>query len=103
MCCSSENLNKTLKKEISGFSEALRENDGPGSGQISLEFFQKKKNVFWTTECIPWEVWNVRLELIKLTSEHGKLVLVKLKTLDILWPKLLKHLIQFLKKILQPS
>lgn len=72
VCCSSENLDQTLKKEISGFSEALRCNDGPGSGQISLEFFQKKKNRWpFQPECIPWEVWNVRLELIKLTTEHG--------------------------------
>lgn len=73
VCCSSENLDQTLKREISGFSEALRCNDGPGSGQISLEFFQKKKNRWpFQPECIPWEVWNVRLELIKLTTEHGK-------------------------------
>ncbi|KAK6634565.1 hypothetical protein RUM43_011966 [Polyplax serrata] len=88
VCCSSENLDKTLKKEISGFSEALRENDGPRSGQISLEFFQKKKNVFWTTECIPWEVWNVRLELIKLTSEHER-QLCREKLGDLLTDKIL--------------
>jgi autophagy-related protein 101 len=62
-----------LKKEISEFSEALRGNDGPGLGQISLEFFQKKKNRWpFQAECIPWEVWTVRLELIKLNNEHGK-------------------------------
>lgn len=62
-----------MKKEISEFSEALRGNDGPGSGQISLEFFQKKKNRWpFQPECIPWEVWTVRLELIKLNNEHGK-------------------------------
>ena len=73
MCCSSDNLDKDLKKEISDFSEALRGNDGPGSGQISLEFFQKKKNRWpFQPECIPWEVWTVRLELIKLNNEHGK-------------------------------
>jgi len=66
-------LDRNLKKEISEFSEALRGNDGPGSGQISLEFFQKKKNRWpFQPECIPWEVWTVRLELIKLNNEHGK-------------------------------
>jgi autophagy-related protein 101 len=62
-----------LKKEISSFSEALRGNDGPGSGQISLEFFQRKRNIWpFQAERIPWEVWTVRLELIKLNNEHGK-------------------------------
>lgn len=51
----------------------MRGNDGPGSGQISLEFFQKKKNRWpFQPERIPWEVWTVRLELIKLNNEHGK-------------------------------
>ncbi|XP_014248979.1 autophagy-related protein 101 [Cimex lectularius] len=73
VCCSSFNLDRTLKKEISGFSEALRGNDGPGSGQISLEFFQKKKTRWpFQSECIPWEVWNLRLELIKLNTEHER-------------------------------
>ncbi|KAF6216705.1 hypothetical protein GE061_001051 [Apolygus lucorum] len=73
VCCSSYNLDRTLKREISGFSEALRGNDGPGCGQISLEFFQKKKTRWpFHTECIPWEVWNLRLELIKLNNEHER-------------------------------
>lgn len=72
MCCSSDDLDRTLKRDISEFSEALRGNDGPGFGQISLEFFQKKKRWPFQTECIPWEVWTIRLELIKLTNEHGK-------------------------------
>ncbi|KAK3932623.1 Autophagy-related protein 101 [Frankliniella fusca] len=89
VCCSSENLDQTLKKEISGFSEALRCNDGPGSGQISLEFFQKKKNRWpFQPECIPWEVWNVRLELIKLTTEHERQV-CREKVGDMLTDKIL--------------
>uniref|UniRef100_A0A1B6BXT9 Autophagy-related protein 101 n=1 Tax=Clastoptera arizonana TaxID=38151 RepID=A0A1B6BXT9_9HEMI len=73
VCCSSFSLDYSLKREISGFSEALRGTDGPGSGQISLEFFQKKKTIWpFQPECIPWEVWNVRLELIKLNNEHER-------------------------------
>ncbi|KAF4533437.1 hypothetical protein B566_EDAN001162 [Ephemera danica] len=73
VCCASEILDKTLKKEISDFSEALRSYDGPQSGQISLEFFQKKKTRwFLQSECIPWEVWTVRLELTKLHNEHER-------------------------------
>uniref|UniRef100_A0A1B6FPC2 Autophagy-related protein 101 n=1 Tax=Cuerna arida TaxID=1464854 RepID=A0A1B6FPC2_9HEMI len=73
VCCSSVSLDTNLKKEISVFSDVLRGTDGPGSGQISLEFFQKKKNIWpFQPECIPWEVWNVRLELIKLNNEHER-------------------------------
>uniref|UniRef100_A0A023F8T2 Autophagy-related protein 101 n=5 Tax=Triatominae TaxID=70999 RepID=A0A023F8T2_TRIIF len=71
--CSSHNLDRTLKSEITGFSEALRGNEGPGQGQISLEFFQKKKTRWpFQSECIPWEVWNVRLQLIKLNNENER-------------------------------
>ena len=73
VCCSSDNLDRNLKKEISEFSEAVRGNDGPGSGQISLEFFQKKKNRWpFQPVCIPWEVWTVQLELIKLNNEYER-------------------------------
>jgi autophagy-related protein 101 len=42
-------------------------------GQISLEFYQKKKNRWpFQPECIPWEVWTVRLELLKLYCEDEK-------------------------------
>ena len=75
LCCSSEHLDRSLKREISSFSEALRANDSPGSGQISLEFYQKKKSRWpFQPECIPWEVWTVRIELIKLATEHEKII-----------------------------
>ncbi|XP_063219798.1 autophagy-related protein 101 [Bacillus rossius redtenbacheri] len=73
VCCSSDNLDKALKKEIRYFSKILRSSDCPGSGEISLEFFQKKKNRWpFPTECIPWEVWTVRLQLVKLSNEHER-------------------------------
>lgn len=75
VCCSSSGLDRTVKKEISGFSELLRSNDGAATGQISLEFFQKKRNRWpFQPECIPWEVWTVRLELIELHSEDERQV-----------------------------
>lgn len=72
VCCSSTHLDGVLKKEISRFSDSLRK-DNQNSGQISLEFFQKKKT-FWPLqpECIPWEIWTVRLELLKLYNEHER-------------------------------
>uniref|UniRef100_A0A6M2DVF0 Autophagy-related protein 101 n=1 Tax=Xenopsylla cheopis TaxID=163159 RepID=A0A6M2DVF0_XENCH len=75
VCCSSSELDKTLKREISEFSSLLRGNDSTGTGQISLEFFQKKRNRWpFQSECIPWEVWNVRLELINLNNEDERQV-----------------------------
>ncbi|KAK7573602.1 hypothetical protein V9T40_010793 [Parthenolecanium corni] len=69
VCCSSVSLNNVLKTEISKFSNSLRR-DSHGSGQISLEFFRKRKSHWplFSPECIPWEVWNVRIELLKLCS-----------------------------------
>lgn len=75
VCCSSKGLDKVVRKEISGFSNLLRGTDGAVTGQISLEFFQKKrKHWFLQPECIPWEVWTVRLELINLHSEDERQV-----------------------------
>ncbi|XKL68962.1 hypothetical protein PGB90_006731 [Kerria lacca] len=72
VCCSSYYLDNILKKEISKFSDSLRK-DNQGFGQISLEFFQKKKSHWpFTPECIPWEVWNVRIELLKLCNENDR-------------------------------
>uniref|UniRef100_U5EZG4 Autophagy-related protein 101 n=1 Tax=Corethrella appendiculata TaxID=1370023 RepID=U5EZG4_9DIPT len=75
VCCTSPALDRTIKREISSFSEQLRSNESSGTGQISLEFFQKKKTRWlFQAECIPWEVWTVRLELINLQSEDERQV-----------------------------
>ncbi|XP_055680594.1 autophagy-related protein 101 [Lutzomyia longipalpis] len=73
VCCTSESLDRRIRAEISSFSEQLRSNESCGSGQISLEFFQKKKNRWpFAPECIPWEVWTVRLDLINLYTEDER-------------------------------
>lgn len=74
--CTSKKLDRTLKDEISSFSEQLRSNDSSGSGQISLEFFQRKRNRWplFQQECIPWEVWTIRLELMNLYNEDERQV-----------------------------
>lgn len=75
VCCSSPKLGSDIRKEITTFSEQLRSNDSTGSGQISLEFFKRKRSHWpFQTECIPWEVWTVRLELINLNNEDERLV-----------------------------
>ncbi|CAB0039675.1 unnamed protein product [Trichogramma brassicae] len=89
VCCSSVHLDQHLKKGINGFSEALRATGSQGHGQISLEFFQKKKNRWpFTYESIPWEVWTVRLELIKLATEHERMI-CREKVGDLLADKIL--------------
>lgn len=75
VCCSSEQLDQALKREIHSFSEQLRSTDSAGTGQISLEFFEKKKRWVSTAEripCIPWEVWTIRLELVHLNSNDER-------------------------------
>lgn len=73
VCCTSEQLDQTLKREIRSFSEQLRSNDSVGTGQISLEFFEKKKRWVRTPECIPWEVWTVRLELLHMNNADERM------------------------------
>lgn len=73
VCCSSPTLDRVIKKEISSFSEQLRSPESSGAGQISLEFYQKKKNRWpFQTEFIPWEVWTIRLDILKLNNEDER-------------------------------
>lgn len=115
VCCTSPRLDQTLKREISCFSEQLRgssemnnfqtnngtNNSGGGGinsvggagggmmGQISLEFFQKKPSRWlFQQECIPWEVWTVRLELITLNNE-GERQICREKVGELLTDKIL--------------
>lgn len=71
--CASDELDQTLMKEVQNFSETLRNTDGPQSGQISLEFYQKKR-LHWpfAPESIPWEVWTVKINIISLPNEHER-------------------------------
>lgn len=68
VCCSSQHLDNFLKQEISKFSDYLRR-DNHRCGQITLEFCQRKKSAWRQLENIPWEVWNVRIELLKVYNE----------------------------------
>lgn len=41
--------------------------------QISLEFYQKKRGRWpFPAECIPWEVWTVKLDILTLNNESGR-------------------------------
>jgi len=71
----SPGLDRTLKEELAAFSNDLRRNSGTdrGTGQVSLEFYQRKKRWLVQAEDIPWEVWTVRCELVHLGNEHERL------------------------------
>lgn len=69
----SDELDKALKKEVIQFRDALRSGEGGGCGQISLEFFQRKRGRWlFAQECTPWEVWTIKLEVITLNNEHER-------------------------------
>lgn len=71
--CASEELDKNLKKEISLFCDSLRNTEGIRNGQISLEFFQKKRTRwFMVGESIPWEVWTIKINVIVLNNEQER-------------------------------
>lgn len=47
--------------------------DATRSGQISLEFFQKKRTRWpFSMECIPWEIWTLKLNVVRLNSEQER-------------------------------
>ena len=71
--CDSDSLNTSLKREIAPFRDALRCGEGPRSGQIALEFFQKRKGRWpFGMECIPWEIWSLQLNVVTLSNEHER-------------------------------
>uniref|UniRef100_A0A131XKM9 Autophagy-related protein 101 n=1 Tax=Hyalomma excavatum TaxID=257692 RepID=A0A131XKM9_9ACAR len=71
--CASDELNEAVCRDVTAFSDRLRSHDGPRTGQIWLEFFQKKRT-HWllSSENIPWEVWNIRVNVITLPNEQER-------------------------------
>ena len=71
--CDSDDLDASLKRQIAAFKDALRSGDGTRSGQIALEFYQKRKGRWpFGMECIPWEIWSLKLNVITLSNEHER-------------------------------
>lgn len=69
----SDDLDKALKREVAAFRDTLRSGDTSNCGQISLEFYQKKPARWpFPAECIPWEVWTIKIEVITLANEHER-------------------------------
>ncbi|XP_044760620.1 autophagy-related protein 101 [Coccinella septempunctata] len=73
VCCSSSALLGLVNGEILKFSNAIHEseNNGYNTGQISLEFFERRPQK-WPlySDCVPWEVWTVRLDLVSVNLDR---------------------------------
>lgn len=53
--------------------DALRSSGSDGMGQISLEFYQKKKSRWpFSDECIPWELWTIKVNVVNLANEQER-------------------------------
>jgi len=68
-----------MSQHVQAFDKAIRDpnnltENGIRSGQISLEFYNKKKvNWPFNPECLPWEVWTIRVEVKAIRSEIGNI------------------------------
>uniref|UniRef100_A0A8C5M293 Autophagy-related protein 101 n=1 Tax=Leptobrachium leishanense TaxID=445787 RepID=A0A8C5M293_9ANUR len=70
---SSEELDRALHKAVCEFKDALRNSGNDGMGQLSLEFYQKKKSRWpFSDECIPWEVWTIKVNVVSLANEQER-------------------------------
>lgn len=84
----SPTLDATLRQEVAAFSNDLRRvgaagtaaggavagigDSGLRAGQVSLEFYQKKRRWPFAPENIPWEVWTIRTDLVHFANEHER-------------------------------
>uniref|UniRef100_A0AAY5JW09 Autophagy-related protein 101 n=1 Tax=Esox lucius TaxID=8010 RepID=A0AAY5JW09_ESOLU len=76
---SSDELDRVIRKAVGEFKDlccALQDamgNGTDGMGQISLEFYQKKKSRWpFSDECIPWEVWSIKVNVVNLANEQER-------------------------------
>ncbi|CAG7728843.1 unnamed protein product [Allacma fusca] len=73
--CASSHLANTMNQHVQAFDQAIRDpsnvtENGVRRGQISLEFYNKKRvNWPFAPECLPWEVWTIRIEVKSIRSE----------------------------------
>ncbi|XP_066984327.1 autophagy-related protein 101 [Macrobrachium rosenbergii] len=73
--CSSEELDRYIRREVSGFCEAIRALDAPSNGSVALEFYQRKRGRWpFASENIPWEIWTLRINVVSLNNESERQV-----------------------------
>ncbi|CAG0882327.1 unnamed protein product, partial [Cyprideis torosa] len=65
----SDELCKAVQSQVTLFVSSLT-GSGANGGEIALEFHQKRRGRWLFSETpIPWEVWKVRVHLLKLANE----------------------------------
>ncbi|CAM4729802.1 unnamed protein product [Leuciscus chuanchicus] len=70
---SSDELDRVIRKAVAEFKDALGNSGSDGVGQISVEFYQKKKSRWpFSDECIPWEVWSIKVNVVNLANEQER-------------------------------
>lgn len=70
---SSPGLDSLIRREVNTFADDIKNSPGSKTGQISLEFFQRKRTRWpFPPENIPWEVWTIRVELVSLENEYAR-------------------------------
>ncbi|GAB6032780.1 hypothetical protein CHUAL_011642 [Chamberlinius hualienensis] len=69
--CACPELDQNVRRDVTLFADKILNSEASHSGQISLEFYQKKKGVL-SYECIPWEIWTLKLNLITLNIEQER-------------------------------
>jgi len=66
-------LDSLMRREVLSFAEDIKSSPGQRSGQISLEFFQRRRTRWpFPPENIPWEVWTIRVEIVSLSNEYER-------------------------------
>lgn len=67
----SASLAHALSAEVGNFGSELRAGRG-ATGQVSLEFYQKRRKWPFNVENIPWEVWTVKTDLVTFANEQER-------------------------------
>lgn len=72
--CSSDELHRDVLSYARQFREVLKKIDGHKTGEISIEFYQKRKNPWpFPQENVPWEQWLLKFDIISLASEAERI------------------------------
>lgn len=71
--CSSDELHRQVSSCARQFKEILEQMDGQKTGQLTLEFYQKRKSPWpFPTESVPWEIWIFKFDVNPITTTEGE-------------------------------
>uniref|UniRef100_A0A8B9CJ51 Autophagy-related protein 101 n=1 Tax=Anser brachyrhynchus TaxID=132585 RepID=A0A8B9CJ51_9AVES len=88
------------KEGALSWQDALRSSGSDGMGQISLEFYQKKKSRWpFSDECIPWELWTIKVNVVNLANEQERQICREKSEVDNVFDTSLKDVQPYLYKI----